>query len=130
MSRVAKIAVAVAVVLLLPVGAYAVGNLTSPVEQPAPPREIEITEAPTPTPTARPDKNRGDDQEPRNGDRRDRDDHQGDNREDRDDGDDGDDDVRIVTPRPAPVDDDDDDDDRDGHDGGGDDHRDDGDDDD
>jgi hypothetical protein len=107
MSRIAKIAVAVAVVVLLPVGAYAVGNLTAPVKQPAPPREIQITEAPAPTPagpTARPGKDRGDDEKPRKGDRRDRDDR-----------DDRDDDVQVVTPRPAPVDDDDDDDHGDDH---------------
>lgn len=124
MTRAWKVAAVAAVLLLLPAAAFAVGALTAPPGEPTPRRDITISEGPAPStpattrspsaPPETPGRIRGDQGGRQGG--------GGDN------GKRGKDDVRVVTPRPAPVDDDGDDlDDRDHS---GDDDSDDGDDDD
>ena len=118
-----KVALGLVVALMLPVAAYAAGNLTAPTDAPAPRQDIVIDHSPSPT-------NANDDpaamtkaeREARVR-RRDRLDDKRDRRDDRDD-------VKVVTPQPTPVNNDDGDDGADdGGDGGGDDDGDDDDDD-
>lgn len=99
-----KVAVGLVVALMLPVAAYAVGSVTAPPSAPDPRPDIRITNTPSPTPTAPARSSAGDDAP--KGD---------DGRKPKRDRDTQDDDVRVVTPRPAPVGEDDDggDDDRD-----------------
>jgi hypothetical protein len=102
MSRAWKVVAVVAVLLLLPVGAFAVGALTAPDRRPTPRPEIRITERAVPTtspgasPTSapQPTERTGKKKERNRGGERTRDD-----------------DVRVVKPRPTQVDDDDGDDD-------------------
>ena len=111
MSLAWKVALGLVVVLMLPVAAYAAGNLTAPTDAPAPRRDIVIDDSPSPTSTsdAAPgkSKSKGEVRDRR----RDRQAAKGDARDDRDDDRDY---VKVVTPQPTPVDDDGGDDDDDG----------------
>lgn len=93
MNRVWKIFWVVALLLLLPATAYAVGAMTAPADQPTPRRDITITDTPTPTPTSAPTSAPRQTERPSGGigDQRTRD-----RRDDR---------VRIVIAPPVPVDD-------------------------
>ena len=115
MSTVWKVAVGLVILLMLPVAAYAVGSVTAPPGAPTPRPDIRITDTPSRTPSEPARSSAGDDAP--KGD---------DGRKPKRDRDNQDDDVRVVTPRPAPVGEDDDDDG--GNRGGGDDGDDDSDD--
>jgi len=108
-SLVWKVVVGLVVALMLPVAAYAVSTVSAPPEGPVPRPDIRITDAPASAPPSSappaPGQTSAGDKAPRREDRK---------KPKRDSGT-GDDDVRVVTPRPAPVGEDDDDD------GGGDD---------
>lgn len=102
MNRAWKVAAVVLVLLLLPVGAFAVGALTATDRRPTPRPEIRITERAVPSTSPgtssssspQPTERAGNEKERNRGEERRRDD-----------------DVRVVKPRPTHIDDDDGDDD-------------------